>query len=68
MCTTQLSTTQFPSGHATEAMQRHYSTVADDEVRAGLAKVIDLAKYRSPTVDPEMGHAVGSVGVAAKGN
>lgn len=34
------------SGHATESMQRHYSTVAADEMRDGLAKVIDIATAR----------------------
>jgi integrase len=31
------------SGHATAAMQDHYSTVQGEEVRAGLARVIELA-------------------------
>ena len=34
--------TRSISGHATEAMQRHYSTVAADEQRAALAKVVQL--------------------------
>ncbi len=34
------------SGHATEAMQRHYSTVSGDEQRVALAKVIELARIR----------------------
>lgn len=38
--------TRAISGHATEAMQRHYSTVNSAEVREGLARVIDLASYR----------------------
>jgi integrase len=38
--------TRAISGHATESMQRHYSTVSDGEVRAGLAKVIELATGR----------------------
>ena len=38
--------TRAISGHATDKMQRHYSTVADTEVRAGLAKVIDIAIAR----------------------
>jgi hypothetical protein len=38
--------TRAISGHATEAMQRHYSTVRGDEVRTGLAKVITLAGLR----------------------
>ena len=33
------------SGHATSEMQQHYSTVAGEEVRAGLAKVIFLAGF-----------------------
>jgi hypothetical protein len=35
--------TRSISGHATPEMQRHYSTVSGDEMRAGLAKVIDIA-------------------------
>lgn len=38
--------TRSISGHATEEMQRHYSTVSADEQRAGLAAVIDLALER----------------------
>lgn len=38
--------TRAISGHATEAMQRRYSTVAGDEVRGGLANVIDIATGR----------------------
>jgi integrase len=38
--------TRAISGHATEAMQHHYSTVAASEIRAGLAKVIDIATAR----------------------
>jgi hypothetical protein len=38
--------TRAISGHATETMQRHYSTVADSEVREGMAKVIDIATRR----------------------
>lgn len=33
------------SGHATAAMQQHYSTVGGEEVRRGLAKVISLAGF-----------------------
>jgi hypothetical protein len=42
--------TRAISGHATEAMQHHYSTVAGAEVRSGLAAVIDIAtgRRRSP--------------------
>jgi hypothetical protein len=34
------------SGHATVEMQAHYSSVAGSEVRASLAKVLDLAGFR----------------------
>jgi integrase len=38
--------TRAISGHRTEAMQQRYSTVASAEMRAGLAKVIDIATGR----------------------
>lgn len=38
--------TRAVSGHATEAMQAHYSTVSSAEVKAGLAKVISLAGFK----------------------
>lgn len=38
--------TRSISGHATEAMQRRYSTVAADEQRAAIAKVIELFPQR----------------------
>ncbi len=38
--------TRAVSGHATETMQQHYSTVNAEEMRAGIAKVIDLAGVR----------------------
>ncbi len=38
--------TRAVSGHATEAMQRHYSTVSPIEMKNSLAKVIDLAGIR----------------------
>jgi hypothetical protein len=37
--------TRATSGHATAAMQEHYSSVDGDEVRAGLAKLISLAGF-----------------------
>jgi integrase len=36
--------TRSISGHLTEGMQRHYSTVSGDEQRQALAKVIDLTR------------------------
>ena len=34
------------SGHLTEEMQHHYSTVWADEVREGIEKVTSLAKFK----------------------
>lgn len=45
--------TRSISGHATEDMQQRYSTVAPDEMRSGLAKVISLGGFREA-------HAAGS--------
>lgn len=44
--------TRAISGHATAAMQAHYSTPRDHEVVNGLAKVIDIAKVRDSLVTP----------------
>lgn len=38
--------TRSISGHHTEQMQEHYSTVSDDEQRSAMAKVISLAEAR----------------------
>lgn len=38
--------TRAVSGHATDSMQRLYSTVSDLEVREGLAKVVSLAGFK----------------------
>ncbi len=38
--------TRAISGHATEQMQQHYSTVAQAEMRDGTAKIISLAGVR----------------------
>ena len=38
--------TRSISGHLTERMQEHYSTVNPDEQRASIAKVIDLMTVR----------------------
>jgi hypothetical protein len=38
--------TRAVSGHATEAMQRRYSTVSADEMRRSLGRVVSLAKFR----------------------
>jgi integrase len=39
--------TRAVSGHATEAMQKRYSTVSSVDVQQGLAKVIELTKARA---------------------
>jgi site-specific recombinase XerD len=41
--------TRSVSGHATEAMQRHYSTVNQDEQREGLARVVSLFELEEPS-------------------
>jgi integrase len=38
--------TRAISGHATEAMQRHYSTVNPAEMREGIAQVVSLVGFR----------------------
>lgn len=38
--------TRSISGHATEAMQEHYSTVQIEEMRASIGKIISIAKVR----------------------
>jgi integrase len=53
--------TRSISGHLTEDMQRHYSTVSGDEQRVALAKVIDLTKAKGAralrAADGEQGRA-----------
>ncbi len=39
--------TRSISGHATEQMQRHYSTVSESEQAEGLAKVLSMMDFRS---------------------
>jgi hypothetical protein len=39
--------TRSISGHLTERMQEHYSTVNAEEQRANIGKVIDLMKVRA---------------------
>lgn len=38
--------TRAISGHATETMQLHYSSVSGDEMKLSLARVVSLAGYR----------------------
>ncbi len=45
--------TRSISGHHTEAMQEHYSSPAEAEQRAGLAKVVDLAGAREAMARPD---------------
>ena len=56
--------TRSISGHLTERMQHHYSTVRSYEQRQGIAKVIDLmtarsARENSPTSAAEPEHHSG---------
>ncbi len=57
--------TRAVSGHATESMQHHYSTVQPDEMRAGLAQIISLAGVRSARAsqagNPDLSGAQGGV-------
>ena len=55
--------TRAVSGHATETMQRHYSTVRQDEIRSGLAKVIDLAGFKQAVKAAGEATSEGSGGV-----
>jgi hypothetical protein len=47
--------TRSISGHATERMQEHYSTVNGTEQRAGIARVIALFDGASPQPDGQPG-------------
>jgi integrase len=47
--------TRSISGHATEAMQRHYSTVALEEQRRGLANVLHLIRPGNPLISRGQG-------------
>jgi integrase len=50
--------TRSISGHATETMQQHYSTVAADEMRNGIGKILTL------TLGPKTGSTKGANGGA----
>lgn len=52
--------TRSISGHSTERMQDHYSTVHSDEQRASIAKVIDLFARQESKADAESCHAAKS--------
>jgi integrase len=52
--------TRSISGHATEAMQRHYSTVALEEQRRGLANVLNLIGVSQPRDSEWAGEGAGS--------
>ncbi len=54
--------TRSISGHATETMQRHYSTVSALEQKNGLANVIRLIDFRSPASSGEESGEVRSAG------
>jgi hypothetical protein len=60
--------TRSISGHLTERMQDHYSTVASDEQRASIAKVIQLfspprsAVAEEPAVEPDAASAAAEDG------
>jgi hypothetical protein len=62
--------TRSISGHLTESMQHHHSTVNSDEQRQGIAKVIELTKARrkrqaeASDADDGAGGAPGAAGGA----
>lgn len=51
--------TRAISGHATEAMQRRYSTTRDHEVSDALARVISIATARRPAQTAPVGDPLG---------
>ena len=53
--------TRAISGHATESMQRHYSTVRQEEIRSGLARVVSLAGFRQALGQAGSGGVQGGV-------
>jgi hypothetical protein len=52
--------TRSISGHATESMQRHYSTVALEEQRRGLANVLQLLRPSQPRDSEGAGQGAGT--------
>ncbi len=58
--------TRAVSGHATEAMQQRYSTVALEEMREGIGKVISMAKMKEAMVVTSHGGVRGGVHEAEK--
>lgn len=56
--------TRSISGHLTEEMQRHYSTVAPDEQRESLAKVVSLAGFRAALLSERGTHPDGQADAA----
>jgi integrase len=59
--------TRAISGHATTTMHQHYSTVSGDEVRSGLAKVVDLLGFAQRTRGAESGDRSGDRNKEAPG-
>jgi integrase len=57
--------TRSISGHATEQMQRHYSTVSDREQAEGLAKVLRMMDFRDRKTGGTVGAGVGASAPAA---
>jgi site-specific recombinase XerD len=59
--------TRSISGHATEQMQRHYSTVSEVEQSEGLAKVLRMMDFRERKsgIEASVGACVGALGSEA---
>lgn len=56
--------TRSISGHLTEQMQHHYSTVSGAEQRDSIAKVIELTKVREQRVIAKANATGGALGGA----
>jgi len=60
--------TRAISGHATEQMQQHYSTVAQSEMRDGIAKIISLAGVGEAMAAHKEGQGQGGIEVVSIGD
>lgn len=59
--------TRAVSGHATEEMQRHYSTVHQNEIRDGIARIVNLGEFRKAMASDAGPREEGGVGGAHGG-
>ena len=59
--------TRAVSGHATEEMQRHYSTVHQNEIREGIARIVNLGEFRKAMASDANPREEGGLGGAHGG-